>query len=480
MTRAALRRHVGAIRAAARARAWTLAGVAGMLVGGLVLTGTASAGPAAAPATQRARFGRTVAVSDVAGGGLFAGSDRAGRAGAEASAVALAERLGGVPVEPGPLSSSLLALDTAALDRRGPRRCPASRLAVSWVPPLVRARVGAFVEPLGPPPTAATRRVNGIVLCRGSNYGYLGFEASWDGDLWWLNAVPASGGDDGQTPSAAEKAAPGASPAFTADLAPPAPDAPVADGWGPAIEPLSDYEPQALCDPTPKPGVVGFRNLALQAFPGSRDLGIGQSCDTPDGVSEHKEGRAFDFGVRIDVPAERAMADRMLTWLFATDRYGNQDAMIRRLGVMYIIWDHRIWGSYRADEGWRPYDGPNPHTDHIHISFDWAGALAKTSFWTGKVGDLRIAPPTGALSFSPLFAPAAPGGPAAAPAAAAPAAPGAPTPSAPAPASATPPSRSGPAPSTKRSPTTTSTTSTTSTTLPRFTTSTTLPLPLLH
>ncbi len=53
-------------------------------------------------------------------------------------------------------------------------------------------------------------------------------------------------------------------------------------------------------------------------------IGIGQACDTPDGVSEHKEGRAFDWGVRADVPAEDAMADRFLAWLFAPDQYGNQ------------------------------------------------------------------------------------------------------------------------------------------------------------
>jgi hypothetical protein len=57
--------------------------------------------------------------------------------------------------------------------------------------------------------------------------------------------------------------------------------------------------------------------------------------------------------------------------------------MVRRLGVMYIIYNRRIWASYRAEEGWRPYVGANPHTDHIHFSFSWAGARKQTSYWDG-------------------------------------------------------------------------------------------------
>ena len=50
---------------------------------------------------------------------------------------------------------------------------------------------------------------------------------------------------------------------------------------------------------------------------------------------------------------------------------------------MYIIYNRRIWASYRAEEGWRSYVGANPHTDHIHFSFSWAGARKQTSYWDG-------------------------------------------------------------------------------------------------
>ncbi|MDQ1396586.1 MAG: hypothetical protein QOG64_1845, partial [Acidimicrobiaceae bacterium] len=279
--------------------------------------------------------------------------------------------------------------------------CPAFRLRVSWEPPVGTFVIGGYLAPLGPPPTITTRQVNGVVMCQGSTYAYLGFEAAWDGIRWTVTGVPASGDDD-HPRLRGDDTAPGLVPADAAAIVlPAAGDAqsvPPGVGWGPAIEPLAVYQPQATCDPLAKPGVVGFRDLVLHSFPGGRDLGIGQVCDAPDGVSEHKEGRAFDFGVRVEDPAERAMAEQLLAWLFATDQYGNQYAMIRRLGVMYIIWDRHIWGAYKPEEGWRPYEGVSPHTDHIHLSFSWPGALGQTSFWTGHVGDVgRVGSTPGAV-----------------------------------------------------------------------------------
>jgi hypothetical protein len=42
--------------------------------------------------------------------------------------------------------------------------------------------------------------------------------------------------------------------------------------------------------------------------------------------------------------------------------------------LKYIIWNHHIWSLARASEGWREYDGEDPHTGHAHISFS-ASAL---------------------------------------------------------------------------------------------------------
>jgi hypothetical protein len=155
--------------------------------------------------------------------------------------------------------------------------------------------------------------------------------------------------------------------------------APTAPDFGPGIDPYAAYEPQRDCDPTAKPGVVDFRDLVLAAYPGTQNLGISRACGSG-GQSEHKEGRAWDWGVNVN--GQEPMADDLIKWLHATDRHGNPHALARRFGIMYMIWNRRIWMANRADAGWQPYRGSNPHTDHIHFSFSWAGARKETSWWT--------------------------------------------------------------------------------------------------
>ncbi|MGZ4597431.1 MAG: hypothetical protein ACXV3V_10940, partial [Actinomycetes bacterium] len=159
-----------------------------------------------------------------------------------------------------------------------------------------------------------------------------------------------------------------------------------------AIEPLAAYQGQRTCSPSAKPGVVDLSRRLLKAFPTTRSLGIVRACSVG-GQSEHKEGRAFDWGVSARSAADRARVAQFISWLTAKDAYGHKYAMARRLGIQYVIWNHKIWGSYAASAGWRKYSGANPHTDHVHISFTWAGARKQTSFWTGKVGKVNAAPP---------------------------------------------------------------------------------------
>jgi hypothetical protein len=160
-----------------------------------------------------------------------------------------------------------------------------------------------------------------------------------------------------------------------------------------AIEGYAAYSPQTTCSPTAKPGVVAFKDQVLRTYPWTRSLGIVRACSVG-GRSEHKEGRAWDWGVNASSTRDAAAVNDLLKWLFATDRYGNKHAMARRLGIQYVIWNRKIWGAYSAAEGWRTYTGASPHTDHVHISFSWPGARKTTSYWTGKVGS-TTAPPTG-------------------------------------------------------------------------------------
>ncbi|MDX6273939.1 MAG: hypothetical protein QOJ92_1149 [Frankiales bacterium] len=159
-----------------------------------------------------------------------------------------------------------------------------------------------------------------------------------------------------------------------------------------AIESLAPYQGQTTCSPTVKVGTGALRAFVMKAYPGTADLGITRACSVG-GQSEHKEGRAWDWGVRYSNTSERTKAYAFLTWLRKTDKYGNTFANARRLGVMYVIWNRQIWSAYNASAGWRPYTGADPHTSHVHISLSWAGAKKLTSFWTK--GTPYVFPPTG-------------------------------------------------------------------------------------
>lgn len=171
---------------------------------------------------------------------------------------------------------------------------------------------------------------------------------------------------------------------------------PVSPAKAPAtVEVLSPYIPQVSCDPTAKPGVLAFYNQMIATYSSGRSLGIVQSCsvvNTPGGVSEHKEGRALDWGLRVDTPSEKVVADQFLAWAIAKGPDGQVGYNARRLGINYMIFNKRIWGTYNTAAGWRPYNGVSPHTDHIHISFAWNGALKKTSWWTGKAAGVDYGP----------------------------------------------------------------------------------------
>lgn len=151
------------------------------------------------------------------------------------------------------------------------------------------------------------------------------------------------------------------------------------------------YDGQDTCSPTAKPGVVAFSNMLMSAFPQTGSYGIVRACDVG-GTSEHKEGRAFDWQANVSVPSEKKAVETALDWLFAKDKYGNDFAMARRFGIMYIVWNRRIWGSW---DGWSTYcvqkrigcvkpgtkEIRHPHTDHAHFSFSWDGARKRTTGW---------------------------------------------------------------------------------------------------
>lgn len=144
----------------------------------------------------------------------------------------------------------------------------------------------------------------------------------------------------------------------------------------PYIDGYAGYQGQSTCSPTAKPGVVDFRNY-LNFWFGQHTSYIIRSCSSP-GVSEHEEGRALDYML----PSTDPTSLKILANVLSSDKYGNAHAFGRRFGLMYMVSNRRIFRFYRPNEGWQPYSGDNPHTDHIHFSFSWAGANRGTSWWT--------------------------------------------------------------------------------------------------
>lgn len=165
---------------------------------------------------------------------------------------------------------------------------------------------------------------------------------------------------------------------------------PPTPSFGKACDAFASYDAQDTCDPTAKPGAVSFKDFILKTYPTTGDYGITRACSIG-GTSEHKEGRAWDWKVNYYNTAQRDIADTVIDWLLDTDQHGNACANARRLGMMYFIWNSKIWGAYRspnsscASAGWKAYTGTNPHTDHVHISWAWPGAKKQTTWWTAAL-----------------------------------------------------------------------------------------------
>ena len=167
---------------------------------------------------------------------------------------------------------------------------------------------------------------------------------------------------------------------------------PATPHFGKAIEDFAPYQAGTVCDPVDRPGARKIAHLIRATYGTDESIGIARdACYT---TSEHNDGRALDWMLDASNPDDQAKAKAFLGWLLGPDEFGNKAAMARRLGVMYIIWNKRMWRAY-SPQGWGDYSGTNPHTDHIHISLALDGATGRTSFWSGQ-------PLAGPCALSPL------------------------------------------------------------------------------
>ncbi|MCB1003435.1 MAG: VCBS repeat-containing protein [Acidimicrobiales bacterium] len=154
----------------------------------------------------------------------------------------------------------------------------------------------------------------------------------------------------------------------------------VAPSFNGGIEPFGEYDGQSTCNPREQPGMAAFRRL-VQSNYGGGSLGVVRACGVG-GTSEHKEGRAWDWAMNANSARDRATVQSLIDFLFTTDNNCNTFANARRLGIMYIIWNRRMFRMYDTDRGWSSYSGPSPHTDHVHFSLTRAGGAGQVSYWT--------------------------------------------------------------------------------------------------
>ncbi len=168
------------------------------------------------------------------------------------------------------------------------------------------------------------------------------------------------------------------------------------------LEPYARYEPQKVCSPSAKPGTLAMARWVV-ATQGGRFGSISRSC-AGSSTSEHKEGRAFDWTLNARSAADRARAARFLALLTRTGPSGEAAELARRMGVMYVIWNDRIYAAY---DQFRPraYRSSScrklkrcsrtlRHRDHMHISLTRAGGQGATSWYVGRVpGAKPPAPP---------------------------------------------------------------------------------------
>jgi hypothetical protein len=158
-----------------------------------------------------------------------------------------------------------------------------------------------------------------------------------------------------------------------------------------AIEPLANYVEQISCQPGYRTGTLALARMLVTTYPNT-SYGGAYDCGMDGNRSEHYDGRAIDWMNSVRNPVQAAQAASVIKFLLATDKYGNQFANARRMGIMYIIWNNKSWGSW--DGTWSDYNNcaktPSTaldsacHRNHMHLSLSWNGAKGRTSFWSKR------------------------------------------------------------------------------------------------
>jgi hypothetical protein len=161
------------------------------------------------------------------------------------------------------------------------------------------------------------------------------------------------------------------------------------------IEGYASYDASSTCHPKPRAGTEYLGHWVARHYGGGY-VGFGRPCSKKDGpTSEHQTGRAFDWSLDASSKRDRRTARELLQRIFAADRRGHEDALARRMGVMYLIWDDQMypaWNQFRPE----PYLSSScrtkkkcsrtlRHRDHVHVSLSRQGARGATSWYAGRL-----------------------------------------------------------------------------------------------
>lgn len=111
------------------------------------------------------------------------------------------------------------------------------------------------------------------------------------------------------------------------------------------------------------PRMAGIRDDIIGKFGAPYPVG----CLRPGDPGEHGSGRACDFMMSAG-GASPSATNRQLGQQIAEYAKNNAD----RLGVMYVIWEQKIWHSGNPGAGWKPMEDRGSitqnHYDHVHVS----------------------------------------------------------------------------------------------------------------
>lgn len=116
--------------------------------------------------------------------------------------------------------------------------------------------------------------------------------------------------------------------------------------------------------PRVKPHVVAAANAIGPKF-GIKTVGGWRAVGSVPN-SSHPKGLALDMMID-NIPSGKAVGNALAAYAVA-----NASAY----GITEVIWYHRIWTKAR---GWHEYNGPSPHTDHVHLTFSAQGGSGTPS-----------------------------------------------------------------------------------------------------